>query len=42
MLKSHGLYTLDLDIKNLFDRYDKNKDGNITFKDFANEMVTVE
>jgi len=40
-MKSHGLYTLDLDLKNLFDRFDKNKDGNVNFKDFASEMVTV-
>ena len=41
MLATHGVYTLDRDIKSLFNRYDKDGDGKINFKDFANEMVTV-
>lgn len=41
MLSTHGVYTLDRDIKSLFNRYDKDGDGKINFKDFANEMVTV-
>jgi Ca2+-binding EF-hand superfamily protein len=30
------------DVKNLFDRFDKDRDGKIGYKDFANEMLTVE
>ena len=42
MLKSHGLYTLDRDVANLFDRFDKDRDGRMNFKDFASEMLTVQ
>ena len=41
IMRRHGVYTLDRDIKNLFERFDKDKDGRIGFKDFANEMMTV-
>ena len=41
ILRSHGVYTLDRDIKNLFDRFDKDRDGIMSFKDFSNEMITV-
>ena len=41
ILKSHGVYALDRDIQNLFDRFDKDHDGTVTFKDFSNEMMTV-
>ena len=35
ILKSHGVHTLDREIKNLFDRFDKDHDGNVTYKDFS-------
>jgi Ca2+-binding EF-hand superfamily protein len=41
ILRSHGVFTLDRDIKNLFDRFDKDRDGIMSFKDFSNEMITV-
>jgi len=41
ILRSHGVFCLDRDVKNLFDRFDKDRDGQINFKDFANEMLTV-
>lgn len=41
IMRSHGIYALDRDIKNLFDRFDKDRDGNVTYKDFSNEMMTV-
>jgi len=31
ILRTHGVYTLDRDIKNLFDRFDKDRDGRIGF-----------
>ena len=40
ILRSHGVFCLDRDVKNLFDRFDKDRDGQITFKDFANEILT--
>lgn len=42
ILKSHGVYTLKRDVANLFDRFDKDRDGKMTFKDFASEMLTVD
>ena len=41
ILRLHGIYTLDRDIVHLFNRFDKDRDGRIDFKDFANEMITV-
>ena len=40
-MKAHGIYALDRDIKSLFERFDKDRDGNVTYKDFSNEMMTV-
>lgn len=40
-MKAHGVYALDRDITTLFERFDKDRDGNATYKDFANEMMTV-
>ena len=42
ILKSHGVFTLDRDIASLFNRFDKNADGKMNYKDFASEMLTVE
>ena len=42
ILNAHGIYTLERDVRNLFERYDKDKDGKISFKDFAGELLTVE
>ena len=42
MLTSHGVFALERDVKNLFERYDKDKDGKMSFKDFAGELLTVE
>ena len=41
ILRLHGIHTLDRDIVHLFNRFDKDRDGRIGFKDFANEMITV-
>jgi Ca2+-binding EF-hand superfamily protein len=41
ILRSHGLYLLDRDVSTLYGRYDKDMNGNIGFKDFASEMLTV-
>ena len=41
ILRSHGVFTLDRDIRSLFSRFDKDGDGKINYKDFANEMITV-
>lgn len=41
ILKAHGLYLLDRDVSTLYGRYDKDMNGNIGFKDFASEMLTV-
>ena len=42
ILRSHGTYAMDRDIGGLFNRFDKDGDGKINYKDFANEMITVE
>lgn len=42
ILASHGVFTMDRDVKSLFNRFDKDGDGKINYKDFANEMLTVE
>ena len=41
ILRSHGVYAMDRDVKSLFNRFDKDGDGKINYKDFANEMITV-
>lgn len=41
VLKAHGLFLLDRDVSTLYGRYDKDMNGNINFKDFASEMLTV-
>ena len=41
MMKAHGVFTLERDIKTLFERFDKDRDGNVTYKDFSNEIMTV-
>jgi Ca2+-binding EF-hand superfamily protein len=41
-MRYHGVATGPFDVNNLFDRFDKNRDGRIGYKDFANEMLTVE
>ena len=40
ILSTHNVYTLDRDVQILFDRYDKNKDGIVSFQDFAGEILT--
>ena len=42
ILNAHGVYTLERDVLTLFERYDKDKDGKISFKDFAGELLTAE
>ena len=42
ILRFHGVATGSYDVNNLFDRFDKDRDGRIGYKDFANEMLTVE
>lgn len=41
IMKCHGVFTLDRDIQTLFERFDKDRDGTVTYKDFSNEMMTV-
>jgi Ca2+-binding EF-hand superfamily protein len=42
ILRFHGVTVGPVDVKNLFERFDKDKDGRVCYKDFANEMLTVE
>jgi len=39
LLKGYGIFTLESDLKNVFNRFDKKKEGLISFKDFAAEML---
>jgi len=36
------MYTLDHDLNSIFTRFDKKKDGLITFQDFAGEILPLE
>ena len=37
-LRTHGIYYYDQEIKSMFRRYDKDKDGMITYADFRQEF----
>ena len=41
MLETHNIKAMEKDVQVLLERYDKDKDGIVTFEDFANEIVTV-
>jgi Ca2+-binding EF-hand superfamily protein len=41
ILNSHGIITFDRDIKGLFSRFDKDKDGFINYKDFKSEISPI-
>jgi Ca2+-binding EF-hand superfamily protein len=41
LLEVHNERVLDKDVQVLLERYDKDKDGVVTFEDFANEIITV-
>lgn len=38
LLESHGIKTNKAQLENLVDRFDKKKDGKITFEEFADEV----
>ena len=42
LLKGYGLYTLESDLQNVFNRFDKKKEGLINFEDFASELLPTE
>lgn len=37
-LKSHGFETRNIHVSQLIDRFDKNKDGKVSYVEFADEM----
>ena len=41
MLETHNEKVSNKDVQILLERYDKDKDGIVTFEDFSNEIVTV-
>jgi hypothetical protein len=41
MLRNYGLATLDYDLNNLFARFDKKKDGLLSFEDFVCEILPI-
>lgn len=38
-LEERHLYVIDKDLRNLMDRFDKNKDGIITYSEYIQEMT---
>lgn len=38
VLRSHGLIAFDREVKVLFDRFDKDKDGFLSYDDFKHEI----
>jgi Ca2+-binding EF-hand superfamily protein len=39
MLKEYGFYATDSEITWLIDRYDKNRDGRISYSEFIDEIL---
>jgi len=38
LLRGYGIYITGEDLKNLMERYDKNKDGRVSFSEFLQEV----
>jgi len=39
LLQDYGIYASRKDVENLMDRYDKDKDGRVSYSEFLNEVT---